>query len=179
MYIQLSNYFILHSHHFGFRIAWALLNVTDFMVNVCKLLDSSLTACFHALDDWMYIKICPKLLAYNLSETFSFAITAIVIVNSYPLFVRLPVTPVTSPQKSLSLELLFVIGSLDVKKGGAVLKLSTKLQWNDCYSNLFWPNYKDCWKLFPLPLFRSQIRFSHWNFVVFYFFFVNECDKWW
>lgn len=31
-------------------------------------------------------------------------------------------------------------------------KLSTKLRWNDCHSNLFWPNYEDCKNCFRLHL---------------------------
>lgn len=38
-------------------------------------------------------------------------------------------------------------------------KLSTKLRWNDCHSNLFWPNYEDC-KLFPVPLAAHQLTLT-------------------
>lgn len=86
------------------------------MVNVSKLLDSSLTSCFHALEEWMYIKIRTKLLAYNLSKTFSFAIIAIVTVNSYPVFGPNPVTSWKSPSQDAQV----VIRSLDVKDGGSV-----------------------------------------------------------
>lgn len=34
-------------------------------------------------------------------------------------------------------------------------KLSTKLRWNDCHSNLFWPNYEDCKNCFRLHLYTT------------------------
>lgn len=54
-------------------------------------------------------------------------------------------------------------------------KLSTKLRWNDCHSNLFWPNYEDCKNCF---LFHLAHEGERERFIPELFFLLNSsCSR--